>query len=147
MAPRGVARGRVHPPSLVHGRSISLWVRQCVCLTFAKAPTMKPDPVTLAELEGELADLIGGPAHSLPSSIGGPAHSLPSSIGAILRQGLDIDEMLEIASEQEDGGPMEAIKALLEGLRVRYAGDDMACAVLEAIERYHLPMLLAVEQH
>ena len=58
-----------------------------------------------------------------------------------LDAGIDIDELLEIASEADERGPLAAIKGLLEGLRVRHGDDDVTLAVLAAIEHYHLPMM------
>jgi hypothetical protein len=54
---------------------------------------------------------------------------------------IDADTLLEIAAEADERGPLATIKGLLEGLRVRHAGDT-TLAVLAALEHYHLPMLL-----
>ena len=55
---------------------------------------------------------------------------------------LDIDELLEIAAESDERGPLATIHGMLEALRVRHSGDDTTLAALAAIEHYHLPMLL-----
>ena len=59
-----------------------------------------------------------------------------------LNADMDLDELLEIAAETDERGPLATIKGLLEGLRVRHLGDDMTTSSLAAIEHYHLPMLL-----
>lgn len=66
-----------------------------------------------------------------------PVRSLPA-----LDQSMDIDERLEIASESDKRGPLATIKGLLEALRVRHGDDDTTCAILAAVEHYHMPMLL-----
>lgn len=55
---------------------------------------------------------------------------------------LDIDELLEIAAESDERGPLATIHGMLEALRVRHMGDDTTLAALAAIEHYHLPTLL-----
>jgi hypothetical protein len=65
----------------------------------------------------------------------------PTTLPA-LGAGLDLDELLEIAAEFDERGPLATIKGLLEGLRVRHQGDDTTLAILAAVEHYHLPMLL-----
>lgn len=60
----------------------------------------------------------------------------------VLDASMDLDELLEIAAETDERGPLATIKGLLEGLRMRHAGDDATLAVLAAVEHYHLPMLL-----
>ena len=55
---------------------------------------------------------------------------------------LDIDELLEIASEHDERGPLATIRGMLEALRMRHSSDDTTLAALAAIEHYHLPMLV-----
>ena len=55
---------------------------------------------------------------------------------------LDIDELLEIAGESDERGPLATIHGMLEALRVRHHGDDTTLAALAAIEHYHLPALI-----
>jgi hypothetical protein len=52
------------------------------------------------------------------------------------------DELLEIASETDERGPLASIAGLLEALRVRHSGDDTTLAILAAVEHYHLPILI-----
>lgn len=84
-------------------------------------------PVTIEEL-----DAVLGAASINPQSI-----NLPP-----LDADIDLDEILEIAAETDERGPLETIKGLLEGLRVRHACDDVTLATLAAIKRLHLPMAL-----
>lgn len=62
-----------------------------------------------------------------------PSVSLPT---------LDLDELLELAAEEDERGPLETIKGLLEALRVRHLGDDTTLAALAAVEYLHLPNLI-----
>ena len=52
-----------------------------------------------------------------------------------LDAGIDIDELLEIASEADERGPLAAIKGLLEGLRVRHGDDGFLDQLLQPAER------------
>lgn len=54
----------------------------------------------------------------------------------------DLDELLDIAAEEDERGPLAAITGLLAGLRVRHSDNDTTLAVLAALEHYHLPALL-----
>jgi hypothetical protein len=73
----------------------------------------------------ELGALVVGPAMDLPPL--GPD---------------DLDELLELAAETDPRVPLETIKGLLARLRMRHAGDDATCAVLDALEHYYLPTLI-----
>ena len=57
---------------------------------------------------------------------------------------LHVDELLGIAAESDERGPLEAIRGLLEALRVRHEVDDTTLAILAAVEHFHLPALLEV---
>lgn len=79
-------------------------------------------PLTLSDLDA----ILDSPAVALPP----------------LTPGMDLDELLEIAAETDERGPMATICGLLEALRMRHAGDDTTTSVLAALQHYHLPMLV-----
>lgn len=54
---------------------------------------------------------------------------------------IDTDELLEIAAEMDERGPMATIVGMLEALRMRHAGDETTLAILAGVQFYHLPML------
>ncbi len=83
-------------------------------------------PVSLADLDAALGVTAGIPAFALPD----------------LTPDIDLDELLEIAAETDERGPMATLCGLLEALRVRHAGDDTTTSVLAAIEHLHLPSLV-----
>ncbi len=56
---------------------------------------------------------------------------------------LDDRDLADIACEDEGRSPVQAIGALLEGLRIRHA-DAASLAVYAAIQDYHLPRALAL---
>jgi len=55
---------------------------------------------------------------------------------------MDLDELLEIAAETDERGPLETITGLLQALRVRHGDDDTTTSILAAIEHLHLPSLI-----
>ena len=59
-----------------------------------------------------------------------------------LTAGMDMETMLEAASEMDERGPLASIAGLLGELRLRHASDDTTLAILAAVEHYHLPMLI-----
>jgi hypothetical protein len=62
-----------------------------------------------------------------------------------LTQDIDADELCELAMENE-GGPLEAIKGLIEGLLVKHSRDPATTAALTAIMSYHLPDLIELTE-
>jgi len=71
--------------------------------------------------------------NELDAVLAGPALKLPA---------LDLDELLEIAAECDERGPLATVNGLLEALRMRHSDDETTCVILAALERYHLPALL-----
>lgn len=96
--------------------------------------------ITLDDLDAAL----NPPRATLPLGIDPAAIKLLAcaASAAGFAEHIGIDEMLEIAAEEDERGPTDTIKCLLEALRVRRADDDTACAILAALEYYHLPTLV-----
>ncbi len=59
-----------------------------------------------------------------------------------LTASLDLDELLEIAAETDERGPLAKITGLLQALRMRHGDDDTTTSILAAIEHLHLPTLI-----
>ena len=55
---------------------------------------------------------------------------------------MDLDELLDIAAETDERGPLATICGLLEALRIRNSDDDTTTSILATLQHYHLPMLV-----
>lgn len=55
--------------------------------------------------------------------------------------GLDDDDLIDLASERDERGPSATINGLFEALRVRHADDRVTLAMLAALQLQHLPDL------
>jgi hypothetical protein len=100
--------------------------------------------------EAELLDALTGPTIPQcawhPDATEGPSIARSHWVDSLATGGtpaLPLDQLLDVASEELPEGTLATIQALLRGLILRHEGDDATVAALVAIERLHLPNLLA----
>lgn len=62
---------------------------------------------------------------------------------ATARPNMDIDQLVDWATIDVPGNPLEAIRLLIDGVLARYADrmDDAAVAALQAVAEHHAPMM------
>ena len=116
--PPGVRQGVVPPPP--PARPVDFPICEGVSLAFAKGLTMNIEP--------------------------GASRPTLSPITFSDDTDEDLDEMLEIAAEQDERGPLATIECMLEALRVRHGDDDTTLAILAAVQYLHLPDLIDIER-
>lgn len=88
----------------------------------------QPNLVTLAELDAILST---------------PARPALADVCRAINEGALSDaDLCELASETDLRGPAATLAGLLEGLRIRHAGDRATLAVLAAVEHYHVPQCM-----
>lgn len=83
-------------------------------------------PVTIEELDAILFEQPINLRIKLPA--------LDADIG--------LDQLLEIAAETDERGPLATLQGLLLALRLRHLDDDTTTSILAAIEYLHLPGLI-----
>jgi hypothetical protein len=100
--------------------------------------------------DAELLDALAGPTIQQctwsTDATEGPAIARSQWVDSLATGGtpaLPLDVLLDVASEVLPEGTLATIQALLRGLILRHEGDDATVAALVAIERLHLPNLLA----
>lgn len=101
---------------------------------------MQDVPITLEELQAALSEpaVPGMPT----ATTEGPTIARSVWVEGLVvcnDAGLPVDALLEVASEEQPGGPLATIYGLLQGLILRHSEDDATRAALSAIERLHLP--------
>jgi hypothetical protein len=88
---------------------------------------------TLDELDALLgtdaSDMTASPAWLRAACVLGDVHDLRG------------EELCELSAERDERGTSVTVAGLIEGLRVRHAGDRVTLAMLAALQDYHMPGL------